>query len=1196
MRHNSQFTFYLLLILILCSYTSAPIFAQDKPSEEWSHTYGGKRTDEANAIIETYDGHYAIVGQSKSEDSRNKKQEGGDDDLLFMLIDKDGKVKVMKSLGFEGKEGGYSIIQTFDGGFAIAGFSDSKKRAKSKKRDAWLVKLNQKGDLLWEKRFGGEDDDEFRDILQLKNGDLVAIGKQAESIFFLRIDWQGNSMTPSTKTIPFSGKSNEAYAITQTSYGNLLIGGRSGAHPLLFKTDIDGNIIGDAQIYDSKNGFIKDVVELQDNQFLALANTFSNSKQNDFNVLITDRKGEIKLDFPIGDRRIDRPFASVENYHNNILLTGGRPELKGRYPSFYLAAYEKEGEFKWEDWYKEKNTNDKPKRINRGDIATDLIQDNEGNLVLVGFTEQGMSFGGASDVWIVKLKSSLPNISGDATIDTELADPYFIDETGDGLLESGERSYVQFSLLNEGAVAGQNIIAQVKRTSGNDPIDYFQEIHLGYLYPNQQKYYSIPIEGLYELEGDLHQFSVSFIEQNGATIPPLSFLIETKREPRPDLVITDYEFTTERGKDITRRIPTTLTLQIQNKGDLAINNFVGTFSLEKNITALSDKKISIESIDPGETKTFDFTFKIDPVFEGAQSNVGFRFSTDEDKYLAGVSSEYTFSINGEKEDPPLLVLVDYDFESVDGTAVERGKEIKMDAIIENLGDMEATNVSIQIDHSTTAMGVSEKKLDFKIIEGNSNQKANYVFKVAENYQDNIIRFRCIVSADDIPTIEKELILELPTLRPPSLVIENVQFQNEPARRGVNNELSFTIVNTGGMSAKNIKGFITSDEAIESDAKQAINISTLEKGEAIKCRFPFSVNRSFTDSRSIFIIELGAENINNPRGRENGRTVVLNLENYEAPSLEITSSKFLMESEKAKRSENITWEIEIKNSGGNPFNNLKVDFEDIAGLQVIENQSVKIKKLDIDETKTISFTFKILEENKANRIFSRLIFSSSDLENGKRNYQDKLDVEALQPPKLYITDESGFDENSLDNFGNVERGKTIRLYAFVKNEGQLSAQNVRGTFQASKGSESSSNSSTTIDILKPGEIHQFEYQFIIPSNFNEKEHKVTFTTSFDGVEENRKETYYTPIAALRAALLDVDEELRLIGNTAKRNTDEELRINFTNVGEQATGNLEITFDVEDGIEVSVDGDESQPFRSVIPGKSDFAKFRISMKRN
>jgi hypothetical protein len=103
----------------------------------WQHTYGGSRDDEAFAVTKAPDNAYVLVGRSKSFSRRNGF------DLYLMKIDEKGKILWERTYGGESDDAGYDIVTTEDG-YLIVGDKKTNRRRDS---DAWVLKVNFKGKL-----------------------------------------------------------------------------------------------------------------------------------------------------------------------------------------------------------------------------------------------------------------------------------------------------------------------------------------------------------------------------------------------------------------------------------------------------------------------------------------------------------------------------------------------------------------------------------------------------------------------------------------------------------------------------------------------------------------------------------------------------------------------------------------------------------------------------------------------------------------------------------------------------------------------------------------------------------------------------------------------------------------------------------------------------------------------------------------
>ena len=133
---------------------------------QWNKTYGGIDSDGAESAIQTSDGGYAIAGATLSFGA-------GDWDFWFAKTDSDGNMQWNKTYGGGNRDEAKCVIQTVDGGYAIAGFTESFGNGGF---DFWLVKTNTVGDVQWIRTFGETKNDSAWSLVQASDGGYVMAG------------------------------------------------------------------------------------------------------------------------------------------------------------------------------------------------------------------------------------------------------------------------------------------------------------------------------------------------------------------------------------------------------------------------------------------------------------------------------------------------------------------------------------------------------------------------------------------------------------------------------------------------------------------------------------------------------------------------------------------------------------------------------------------------------------------------------------------------------------------------------------------------------------------------------------------------------------------------------------------------------------------------------------------------------------
>jgi len=190
----------------------------NKGNMVWNKTFGGSENDEAHSIIQTKDGYYIIVGATQSKGA-------GEWDTWIIKLDEQGNMEWDKTFGGSDDDCAYSIIQTKDEGYAISGYTRSKGAGKA---DAWVIKLNNKGNMVWNKTFGGYDNDIARSIIQTEDGDYVIVGETQSKgagewdAWIIKLDEQGNIEWDKT----IGGSSwDSILSIIQTEDGDYVVAG-----------------------------------------------------------------------------------------------------------------------------------------------------------------------------------------------------------------------------------------------------------------------------------------------------------------------------------------------------------------------------------------------------------------------------------------------------------------------------------------------------------------------------------------------------------------------------------------------------------------------------------------------------------------------------------------------------------------------------------------------------------------------------------------------------------------------------------------------------------------------------------------------------------------------------------------------------------------------------------------------------------
>jgi M6 family metalloprotease-like protein len=215
------------------------IKTDDMGYEQWNVTFGGSYEDLAYSVNQTADGGYIIAGYTKSYASYHYYS-----DAWLIKTDSLGNKQWHSAFGGNSTDVGRSAQQTADGGFIVAGYTYSYGAGSS---DAWLIKTDSMGNERWNHTFGGSSEDFANDVQQTVDGGYIMVGTTKTlypDVWLIKTDIRGNRQWSRI----FGGIGyNDAYSVQQTSDCGYIIAGSRDTHSLShgdflwIKTDWRGN-------------------------------------------------------------------------------------------------------------------------------------------------------------------------------------------------------------------------------------------------------------------------------------------------------------------------------------------------------------------------------------------------------------------------------------------------------------------------------------------------------------------------------------------------------------------------------------------------------------------------------------------------------------------------------------------------------------------------------------------------------------------------------------------------------------------------------------------------------------------------------------------------------------------------------------------------------------------------------------------
>jgi hypothetical protein len=258
----------------------------------WAKTYGGLGVYRTTSVQQRSDGGYILAGYGVVG--------AGYYDAFLVKTDAYGNIIWAKTYGGTSGDYAFSLQQTSDGGYILAGSTSSFGVGGS---DAFLVKTDANGNVIWAKTYGGTSDDLFYNFLQTSDGGYILAGSTSSfgaggsDVFLIKTDANGNIIWAKT----YGGTSSDgAFSVQQTSDGGYILAGYTssfgagGFDVFLIKTDANGNIIW-AKTYGGTGGEnATSVLQTSDGGYILAGETNSfGAGGGDAFLIKTDENGDI---------------------------------------------------------------------------------------------------------------------------------------------------------------------------------------------------------------------------------------------------------------------------------------------------------------------------------------------------------------------------------------------------------------------------------------------------------------------------------------------------------------------------------------------------------------------------------------------------------------------------------------------------------------------------------------------------------------------------------------------------------------------------------------------------------------------------------------------------------------------------------------------------------------------------------------
>ncbi|MCA6212788.1 protein kinase [Thermococcus bergensis] len=208
---------------------------------KWQKTYGGSNADVANAVAIAPNEDIIVAGYTESFGA-------GDWDVWVLRLDADGNVKWQKTYGGKWRDEATGVAIADNGDIIVAGYTSSFGAGLA---DVWVLRLDENGNVKWQKTYGGSRWDQSTGVAIADNGEIIVAGYTESfgagwrNVWVLRLDADGNVKWQKT----YGGRDGEgAHAIAIADNGDIIVAGYTSsfgaglADVWVLRLDENGNV------------------------------------------------------------------------------------------------------------------------------------------------------------------------------------------------------------------------------------------------------------------------------------------------------------------------------------------------------------------------------------------------------------------------------------------------------------------------------------------------------------------------------------------------------------------------------------------------------------------------------------------------------------------------------------------------------------------------------------------------------------------------------------------------------------------------------------------------------------------------------------------------------------------------------------------------------------------------------------------
>jgi hypothetical protein len=379
-----------VVCVLLAAFCLASVaFAQTN----WQRTYGGTSNDYGYSVQQTSDGGYIIAGHTSSFGA-------GGEDAYLVKTNAQGDTLWTRTYGGPYDDDGYSVQQTTDGGFIVAGYTRSFGAGTG---DVYLIKTDSKGDTLWTRTYGGAFTDWGNSVQQTADGGYVIVGLTFSfgpgtpnwcNFYLIKTNASGDTLWTRTYGGP---DGDDGSSVQQTTDGGYIVAGTGSFSAewevYLVRTNAQGDTLWTRAVGSPRAIYGRSVQQTTDGGYIIAGSGLSGAGGLDACLIKTNSSGDTVWTRTYGGPHDEEGYSVQLTTDGGFIVSGYTKSFGAGAMDVYLVKTDAQGDALWTRTYGGPGS----------DIGYSIQQTNDGGYIITGSAVP--LGGGSADVYLVKINA-----------------------------------------------------------------------------------------------------------------------------------------------------------------------------------------------------------------------------------------------------------------------------------------------------------------------------------------------------------------------------------------------------------------------------------------------------------------------------------------------------------------------------------------------------------------------------------------------------------------------------------------------------------------------------------------------------------------------------------------------------------------------------------------------------------------------